>query len=90
MQLFQEKLKDDYFKNVRASLALFEKKLGDKLWFAGDKVCNVNGHTDLTNMIRQYMPIVLILLLRFLGQPVNASIIPMQYFFLYVLFFFSF
>ena len=52
MQLFQEKLKDDYFKNVRASLALFEKKLGDKLWFAGDKVCNVNGHTDLTNMIR--------------------------------------
>ena len=36
------------------------------------------------------MPIVLILLLRFLGQPVNASIIPMQYFFLYVLFFFLF
>lgn len=34
----QENLKVDYFKNLPTSLALYEKRLGDNPWFAGDKV----------------------------------------------------
>lgn len=33
-----EKLKEEYFKNVQATLVALEKKLGDKLWFAGDTI----------------------------------------------------
>lgn len=33
-----ETLKDDYFKNLPTSLALYEKKLGDNPWFAGEKL----------------------------------------------------
>nr|AEW46330.1 mu glutathione S-transferase [Ruditapes philippinarum] len=35
-------LKDEYFKNVQTSLALFEKKLGDNKWSTGDKVTVVD------------------------------------------------
>lgn len=33
-----ESLKGDYFKNIPTALALFEKKLENSLWFAGDKI----------------------------------------------------
>ncbi|XP_052779290.1 glutathione S-transferase Mu 5-like isoform X3 [Mya arenaria] len=32
-----ESLKEDYFKNVQPTLALFEKKLGNNDWFVGNK-----------------------------------------------------
>ena len=32
-------MKEGYFKNIKAMLALFEKKLGDHPWFVGENVC---------------------------------------------------
>lgn len=36
--LTQEKIKDDYFANVKDKLRQFDTFLGDKPWFAGDGV----------------------------------------------------
>lgn len=53
---FQETLKGDYFKNVQNSLALFEKKLGNNDWFAGNKVCTCNcfRNDDQENFKKSY------------------------------------
>ncbi|XP_045165161.2 glutathione S-transferase Mu 3-like [Mercenaria mercenaria] len=37
-----DKLKADYFKNVQAQLAAFEKKLGNNSWFVGEKITVVD------------------------------------------------